>query len=1580
MRGHLLRRPELIFAAAVIWFAGLATLAISFQTPVASVSGRIFGGEAQAPIAGAYVTAWGKEEGTVRDVTVRTDARGNYRLESLPLGSYTIRAAAPGFQGARTYAIAVHEAKDHPGIDLALRPRTPNLRLYRSRGVFGPDEKVRLSAHGFTTARGISLTLYALDVEDLLRAGFDAWRWRQSHQPPRRQVEAWSIPITRFDRRTSDFDEKIALAPRAPGAYLVEAEVAGMTQRVTFMVSRIGLITKNAENRFLAYVVDTVAGEPVEGATVTLYDRTWREAARPRGYVLHPVHTGATDSDGLLTLSARTRANMVVARCGDSYAFTSTYGRGYYGAGEKVYVHTDRPVYRPGHTVHLKGTARKTVEGGYELPQHQRVWVSVVNPGGDRIWEQRLEMSRAQSFHGTLALEDDADVGYYQIATRWAAQGDWRHRASFRVEEYRKPEFRVSVSTPEDHYVGGAAVPITVNAEYYFGAPVVGARVSYRVYASGGGYSGGWLDDEDAWYSWGMAGDGGYYGEDYGYGEVVAHGTAATDKTGAALIPIRSRPVTADQTYQIEVDVADASRKVESAYGSVLITQGQFAIGLSPAGWLCKPRRAARVNLLVRDYEDKPVPGVRLRVVAERVRWSRTAYTYTEVAGADDIVTDRKGRAAFAFTPRQPGRYRVVAEAQDRLRNRVRSSVHLWVWDSAFTADYDYPSIELIPDKKRYEVGDTARIMINTDSPESPLLVTIEGLRLYDHRVLRMEGKSQVIEVPIEAEYLPNIDVSVSLFRGRRYVSAGAELDISPRHRFLRVALSTDRARYEPGQPVTYSIRTLDADGKPVSAEVSLGVVDEAIYAVAEESTPDIRDFFYGWRPNLVSTAYSSLDYYGGGDKDGELVVRKDFRDTAHWSPVVVTDDSGRASVRFTLPDSLTTWRATARAVTLDTRVGEARHQVIATKDLIARLSVPRFFRQRDEITVAGVIHNYTDASQKVRVALQARGLRLLDSFDRRITLQPRESQRLDWRVNPDLAGEAVLTLRAVGETASDAMQLTVPVLAHGAPRTLGFAGQVTDAEELVVNLPASASPGSAEFRLWLTPSIAGDLLGSLDYLASYPWGCIEQTLSGFIPDVVLTGVMETTGGVGARTREQLPRMVAKGMKRIFAMQNGDGGFGWYYDESNPYTTAHVVYALHLAKEAGYEVDAGRLDRAVKWLRGSLQPVAIPAPRHQDRSQAIRELNSKAAVVRALALEGQAPKRDLDELFAARRHLANHAAALLALALDASGDTARARTVLSGILSSAHSHDGTVHWTAGASRYSWLDSDLECTAAVLQAMLRVDRDNPLIPKAVRWVALSKQGDRWVSTKTTAAVIYALSDYVAMTGELRPDLTAAVRLNDDPVAEVRIASGLPPAEVSPLVVADSDLRPGRNVIRITREGTGVLYYSGLLTYHTGEEDIPAVTQGIAVTREYFRLSSSTDAAERIVWRQTPVRGAVEPGELINVKITVRPSAHYRYLLLVDPLPSGCEVVDTEAFRHTEEQREKRTWNWPFHRQQVRDAQMGFFATSVPAAEHVIQYQVRCEIPGDLHVMPTRVEAMYEPACGGSAAETRLRIAP
>jgi uncharacterized protein YfaS (alpha-2-macroglobulin family) len=275
----------------------------------------------------------------------------------------------------------------------------------------------------------------------------------------------------------------------------------------------------------------------------------------------------------------------------------------------------------------------------------------------------------------------------------------------------------------------------------------------------------------------------------------------------------------------------------------------------------------------------------------------------------------------------------------------------------------------------------------------------------------------------------------------------------------------------------------------------------------------------------------------------------------------------------------------------------------------------------------------------------------------------------------------------------------------------------------------------------------------------------------------------------------------------------------------------------------------------------------------------------------------------------------------------------------------------------------------------MMALIRVDPDNPRIPKAARWLVEHQQGEGWVSSEDTASVIYALSAYLRLLARQNPSaLTATVFLNGAAVATRRIDRSNFFQEIS-VSLPTAKLRVGANQVTLRRAGTGPLLYSALLQTYVQGENLPASTSadGFTVRREYVREIPVRDVHGRSEKEEASLGDTVRVGDEIVARVTVRAPRAAREVLVEDPIPAGCEVVDEQATESGGKDEESQP-----ARREARDRRVVFHAFHVNTGENVFRYRLRAVLPGDYHVLPAHAACAYIPEIWGASAERRLRI--
>ncbi|MDI6771921.1 MAG: MG2 domain-containing protein [bacterium] len=1580
---HVIRPRFAAAIAACVCVGAALAYAIVEQPPVGRVQGQVVNAKTYAPVAGAQVVltsvnAEGEEKPKL--YYALTDASGGFSLAHVRAGEYQVAAYLDTFSVEEEY-VRVDEAHTS-SIRLALSFARPQLQMVGPKRHFTTAESMTLPVRGYVdsttgAAREIAVRVFRTRLSDLLsdertaRAlSYGGEDWRPDRPLPEVLLHPPGVapPLLVLERgyRVNEagvegfYTKTLDFGQQPLGLYLVEARYAGATVSTWLLVSDTALVLKRAPGEALAFVADARDGTPVADSAVRLYkDGKILAKGRTSKEGIARIALPATlDTFYLMTIAQRGADEAVIGR--RDYRLEQ-------GGPFALHAYTDRPIYRPGQRIYFKGIVRRKVVRGapYAVPAGEAVRIEVQDPDGEPLLRQRHLTNAFGSFHGEFDLSPEAPTGFYSLVLT-AGESTITH--DIVVAAYRKPEFSVSVAAEKPRYLRGDQVRIGLSAQFYFGAPVAGAKASYTVYRTPNWYAQ-WQalyddePDEDVGTSEGYHGD----------GRPVAEGEVKLDEQGKAAIGFRAEFPDAtdtpqDQIFSVQVSVSDPSGREVTVSRDIEVAAGDFRVMLRPERYFVEPGHPVSTTVLVRDLDRRPVPGVSVTLEMSYVRWDYGRREYVGLkAWTQTVTTGPDGSVPATVTLPRSGYVQILAIARDTAGREIRGDTWLWASGEA-GGDFGvrYTDLSLQTDKRRYRAGETARVLLNADKTGQTALVTIEGDRIHRAFAVPVARRTTVISVPLLPEYGPNVILSALYVKDKKLARGEVALNVTVPERELKVTVTSDRPRYGPGDRATYTVQVTDAAGRPQQAELSLAVVDEAIYALQEDDPRALRNAFYPRRWNLVRTHFSfELWYLGDADKDAsQIMIRRRFKDTAYWQPALVTDAQGRATMSFDLPDNLTTWRATVLAHTKKTRLGRGVYKAIVAREFFVRIETPRLFSQDDESRITALVHNETDTPMQATVRLKADGLQTAGSPQQTVTLAPRKVEKVIWPVSARRPGEAriLVTAEAAGQPSrSDGVEITVPVRPYGRTQITGQTGDITAERpktETVV-LERSAIPEASRLTVRITPSVTQAAAGALEYLIGYPWGCVEQTMSRFLPTVMVQRVLRAGGLSEPDLERRIPDMVQDGLTRLYRFQNEEGGWGWWeFDEGSAWMTAYVLYGLATAKAEGYPVRESVLEsgrRAALELAGRADPdtrmFLLYAVALAGDPEAARGLRAKTALSE-LKTEGVAYAVLLDRLLGRN-----------------------VRPAFAELGRRAVAEDGTVSWRSDdAARWDW--NERMATALALRAILAVDPRGSRIEGVVRWLMLNRTDYYWWSTRDTAWVLAALVDYLRVeggaasaTGEVR------VALNGRMVQTYRLTPTVREARDLVLTLPGSALQPGENRITVERAGgTSRVFYTVTLRQTIAMDAIPALTPAdIRIAREYLRLLPKRAGAGIWSLQTEPTRNVLRLGDRVLVRLTITTPRDLAYVVIEDPFPAGFEVTERGSAEVAIDD-----WRWWWDYTDVRDDRIAIFARRIPAGEHVIEYNMRAQTPGTYNAMPTLLEGMYTPRMRAESTGTRVII--
>ncbi|MBK8935493.1 MAG: Ig-like domain-containing protein [Chloroflexi bacterium] len=1502
---------------------------------------------------------------------------------------------------------------------------------------FPPSKSIMLLSDSFPTAVDlvyrnvptVTLNLYEAKLPVFyLTHGYEI----RNYKPPFQPLRTWTIPSTAVADEAVIEHVQLADGGALPlGVYFVETAVPGVeterhsqTKRGFIIVADTNLAVKQMLDTTYVWATDIATGAPAVGQAISLHDQDGSMWG-----------TAVTDANGFAAIPFDgTRENQIVAVSGEPGAagFGLAYaGWTFRGNSSSTYirsedpyamhVYTDRPIYRPGDTVYFKGILREQDYGRYQQPALEDVTITVEGywPAENiAIFRESLPLDAHGAVNGQFTLPQDIDLGPYRFDA-YSFSGDISENyLTFEVAEYRKPEMLITVTPERQHALVGEAVDVTIEAAYYFGGPAADLPISWEI---------------------------NYY---------ELSGEAITDRNGRLQLTIPAdffAPTGSARTATVSVAVGGVGQLPLGASTSVVFHPAEVLVRAKPQRYLNQAGQEMNLPITTTDWQDNPAPNRPITVTISQVDWTWGINQYGNDGWASQLTTvatittktGSDGQISLPFTPPTAGEYQVTAVAADangRL-DTARPATFYAIGQGYVGYPLDKFSLSLAFDQEEYVPGDTARLLIQSNLSEPTLAwLTIEQGPRLEQQLITLNEASQVLEIPVTADYAPEVEITVTAVQGTnggaRFATmrqGQATMTVSPKQLALTLTLTPDDEQFLPGEDVRYDILVTDYLGQPVQADLSLALVDLAVLSLKPDNAPRILTSFYSFVSD-VSADGGSLFLSGeglkvvipgepggggggggGGGNESRPVygldddTRRDFPDTAYWRAAITTDVNGRAQIAIPLPDSLTTWRLSSKAVSHEgTLVGQESVDIQVNKPLLLRPVTPRFFTVGDEMNLGSFVHNNTAASLDVTVTLEADGVELLETAVQTITLAPAESELVQWPIRVQDVDTVNLTFRAVAGDYADATKPTfglspdhsLPVYRYVAPDIAGASGVLDDAGQVVeaILLPDNLDPDNSQLRVELNASLAAGMIAALEdtiRLTRYT-DCVTAVTDRLLANAASQTMIQQLQLSDVPFANRLDTFIAEDVAELKRLVLPDGGWSWCGGrQPDAMTTALALFSLAQAEKTGQPIGAEDLVLSLNYLASQTRsnPVGLSETAVANR---------RAYFLYVLALHGRDVRTQLNGLLAQDESLDPYGKALALMAYDLTlrngaepepgggqaGEPAPvardARQQMAALLADLNNaaivSAAGAHWQDAAGDWRNLNSDVRGTAVIIHALTQTDPTNPLLPLAARWLMSSRTAVGWATTYETAWSLLALSDWMVLTGELQPDFAYAVQANGATLAEGALAPTMA-ADTVDLPLSAADLRPDEmNLLTISRgAGNGRLYYTTYLQTAVPATAVPAINRGIIVERAYYDADCNPHA--------TPCQPITQiaAGQQVRVQLNIQALSDLVYLTIDDPIPAGTEALDPHLLTVSrayageitrtdlESEYEYGYWGWwYFDAIQYRDDRVQFTSDFLPAGTYQYTYYLQALLPGAYQVRPTLAQQTFLPEVYGRAA--------
>ena len=1438
-----------------------------------------------------------------------------------------------------------------------------------------------------------------------------------------------------------------ASGPAKPGTYLVGMRRLGAgSQRewIRVQVTDLSLTTVEEAEAVVFAVTSLATGRPVPGAKVKVEglagesqggvhfegvtgpEGTVRWVVPPKGVTSITRLSASKDSDVVILDPRRPPDGFANGRWQPSYGGWLHWTQ-YDVQGRResrrllCHLFTERPVYRPEETVHIKGWVRERFQG--RLKPWTGSAMLVVEGPGDNIWRFPVAMSAVGGFCHAFSAED-LPTGEFTASLVTTEEEQTLATVSFRTEAYRVPEFEVRLHAPDRVPLDGE-FQVRLQATYYAGGRVAGRPVRWRVTQ----FPYQWQPKAREGFAFST--ETRFAGAQRFEGRPRWEEEALTDQEGGAVITLNpaAEPTAQPRTYVVEATVVGADDETVTAVQQVVAVP-PFVVGLKVPR-VVSGGTVIPAEVLLLGVDDAPAAGVPITVRLKHRQWhsvlrasdfsSGQARYLTDVVDepiAESVVVSGSKAVAVPLAVQVAGVYLVEVEARDRLGRTQRVSLDLFVAGPEPVAwpRPTEPVFTVATDKQDYEPGEEARLVFESPFQNAQALMVVEAPDGPQYRWVEVRGGAATVSIPVLPTYVPRLAVHTVLMRGRlegTSPSRGATTDLGKpatlaattwvkvRPVSNRVVVTlTHPPRAVPGGTVDVTVQLADPQGRPLGGEVALWLVDAAVLALGREQPLDPLPDFIDTVPsrlvlrdtrNLVPGDIPFAELPGGDEgEEGELferaTVRRLFVSVPYFNPALQVGRDGTATVRITLPANVTVFKVRAKAVAGGDRFGFATSQLAVRLPLVVQPALPRFVRPGDHFRAAAVGRVVEGEGGAGRVQWQVEGVRLEGPTSQPVSWVATQPLRLEVpaRISAQAAKRAQepsrVTFRVAVERSADAVrdafEVQLPVRPDRQRTVLRSLATVAPGGALPLPaIPEAVRPGTVRRTLVVSeyPALVRMAAG-LSFVMAYPYGCTEQRLSTARVQLALGGFRQLLAQEGGE--EQLRAAVRDTIDWLGTTLTPEGLVP-YWPAGRGYVslTAWAVQFLVEAREAGFTVPNALLERLLQALERALRSDY----RYFINGASFAE---RAWALLALAQAGRAQPAYAAELARRAQFLGAEGVAttLHALARTGEAGSPAARQLAGKLWESLvfRLHQGKeiyggLRTTSSPLPALILPSETRTVAEVTRALLRVEPTHPRLPLLTDALITSGRDNGWGSTNANSAAI------VALTERLRPPFAGAARRTVQVELDGRTTLELGPD--APLAVWQSD-RPGAGEVRVVAGAAGPVEVRWETSW-VGAEDgsqATATAQGFAVRREVQRWRGEEQPLERFPLEQARTEISLGVGEVVEEHVQVVNPADRAYVAVVVPLAAGLEPLNPALATAPPEAQPRGQLTLAPTYTAFLDDHVAFYYDWLPKGSYDFYFRTRATVVGEYVQPPARTEMMYDAAVWGQSAGARVVVQP
>ena len=1366
-------------------------------------------------------------------------------------------------------------------------------------------------------------------------------------------------------------------------------------------------------------------GSAVKNAAVEIYRSQLEAKSKSRPT---PCATAQTDITGVAIiegqewqkclLKRKAPELLVIAREDKDWAFTRTfeysgaYEYGIYAGWDegkpqsRGVIFSDRQLYQPGEKAGFTATAYYLQNGELNQDKNTVYKLTLSDANGKKTDLGLKTTNEYGTFSFELPIKKNSPLGNYYVEAK--SDNGVEIRGEFRVAEFKPPNFQVDLSLNREFAVSDQKVDITANSNYLFGSPVQGGKVNYYVTRRKTSFTPEGWDKFNFGRKWFWPEESPQVPNDVLQAEQILDEAGQSSEQVAV-----AQDLPYPMTYRVESQVTDVSNLAVSDIKTFTALPSERLIGLQ-SDFVATAQKSFPVKIIVTNPEGKVLTGEKVKVELQEMKYSRvnqlqegsrtSRYQIEYKTVAQKEISSQNEPREITFKPKESGSYRIHANFARSKNDMSATDLQIWTTGAkqVFWGDrYENNRLEIQLDKENYQPGEMATALIKSPYKEGELYFAVVRNHTIYSTMQKVKGGAPQIQFEVTEEMLPNAAVEAVLVRQGKplsqteagtisnLVSIGfAPFNIDLDDKYLQIDIKPQQAKQQPGTEQTIDLELKDYRGNPTQGQFTLMVVNEAVLQLTGYRPPDLVETVY--RPQDIITRLadnrsevvleaqaSPLEKgwgYGGGPSNAgaSTEIRKDFRPLAYYNGSIITDYQGKATVSFTLPDDLTTWRVMAVATDGYLHFGKGDTTFMSTKPLATNPILPQFVRLGDRFLGGVAVTNTTEQTTNLTINGEVKdGLRFTEKSS--LSTQAKTgTNAYRFPLVADNVGEAkVQFFTQLRKQESDAFEVPLQVKQLDVTEQAISSGTTDKEVKIPLNVDNKVIYNAGGLEISLASTLIPEIKTSAEkVLASEEFPFLEPLASQLAVTANLKILNERYGQKFSKFN--LTQKANQALENLQQLQLADGGFAFFPSGkiSNPFITPYAAEAIAQAKKAGLAVNSNMVSRLQNYLKKIL---ANPNKNGYCSSTFCRSQIRLDALM-ALAELGEKRQDFLPSLYEQRSKFDYLKQIKLARYLSQFPQWQAEAEILTQEIQETIYDTGRSATVNLPETWGWFHSQTSAQAEALRLFIAQNAPSEILDSLLQGLLDERREGIWRNNYDNAQALTALVAYSQPESTIPPNFQATVNLDRKQIGKVLQFKNYsnPSYEIK---IPMEKLPRGQNDLILRKSGSGTLHYLTAYRYRLTDSQ-PGKLNGLRVTR-YIRPANQ----EQVLYKQglyAPKKPFKVPaGEVFDIGLEIITDHPVNHVAITDPLPAGFEAVDT-SFQTSIASLPAQEDSWEIGYQQIYRDKVVAYSDRLNTGVYSLHYLVRSVTPGTFEWPGAEVHLQYAPEQFGRSASSSLEV--